>query len=64
MNKIVVSGWASPLYCDLEIYLDNADKIVLTYKQTKSFPDVVKSVEGNNYSLILEGNKIIGFEKI
>lgn len=64
MNKIIVSNWIAPLYCDLEIYLDNADKIVLKYKQTQELPSVIKSVEGNQYSPIVEGEQIIGFQCI
>ncbi|RUL56441.1 hypothetical protein EK386_02075 [Lysinibacillus antri] len=64
MNKIIVSSWIAPLYCDLEIYLDNADKIVLKYKQTKCLPDIVQSVEGKRYSVVKTGDEIIGFNQI
>jgi hypothetical protein len=64
MNKIIVSNWIAPLYCDLEVYLDNADKIILKYKQIKNLPQTIKSVEGNQYTLITDNNKIIGFKPL
>lgn len=64
MNKIIVSGWAAPLYCTLEMYLNNGDKIVLSYKETKELPKEVKSEEGNRYCPVIEGEQIIGFQQL